>query len=76
MRVTVTVGSGNCNHIHFVNGDTNQTVAVTRGDLTEYDREDYPRWFSRVVEFVRRYRRTNPSATWAQIRTAVQAEDF
>lgn len=75
MKVSVTVGSGSCNHLTFATDD-GRKVQCTLAELQDYDRDEWPRWFSRVIEFVRRYRQANPGATWAQIRTAVQAEDF
>lgn len=76
MKVAISLGSGSCNHVHIDDAATGQRLYVlTRGELGVIDGEKDP-LLLRIRDFVRRYRRDNPAATMAQIRTAVQAEEF
>lgn len=76
MNVTLTVGGGSCRHITVTDQAGTVLGHLHRDRLDDVDVDGEPAVLNRVREFVRRYRRANPGATPAQIRTAVQAEDF
>jgi hypothetical protein len=75
MRLTVTVLP--CSHVVFSRQDNGRVLGtILKADLTLVDQEGDPPLLNRIREFIRRYKLANPAATNAQIKTALELEDF